>query len=517
MWGCFRPDIVDNPLARTEVDPAPGLDVEDALHVIDGEAVASLSGRTFETINPATGKRLAKAAFGEPEDVERAVDAASAAYDDGRWRNLPPAERARRLRRIANGIRDNAARLAQLETADTGKPLSASMGDVEAAADLLDYASTICQNVSGKVHADECGFFTHSRREPYGVVGAIAPWNFPFLNAVWKTAAPLAVGNSIVLKMAEQTPLTTSVYAQLCIDAGIPAGVLNVVQGDGPTTGAALVRNPRVPKITFTGSTEVGAEILRATASQIKSCHLELGGKTANIVFEDADLERALTGSLFTSFFNSGQICTAGSRLLVQESIASEFVDALCGRARTLRVGDPLAEGTDLGPLISAEQLERVDGYVRSGNEAGADLVLGGGRPSEAPTGGYFYEPSVLTNVAPKMSIAREEIFGPVLAVIEFSTEAEAIMLANGVLYGLAATVWTNRLDRALRMIEALEAGIVWTNCTHHLVWNAPYEGHKISGLGEDMGLEAAETFTKLKVSYINYAAPGISWGENGA
>jgi acyl-CoA reductase-like NAD-dependent aldehyde dehydrogenase len=365
------------------------------------------------------------------------------------------------------------------------------------------------------VYADDVGYFTHSRHEPYGVVGAIAPWNFPFLNAVWKTGPPLSVGNSVILKMAEQTPLTTSLYGDLCLEAGIPPGVVNVVHGDGPTTGASLVAHPRVPKITFTGSTEVGAEILRRSAPHIKSCHLELGGKTANIVFSDADLGQALTGSLFTSFFNSGQICTSGSRLLVHDKIASEFVDNLRSRADALRVGDPLSPDTDLGPLISATQLARVEGYVRAGVEGGAQLITGGVRPESVPRGGYFYEPSIFTNVEPGMAIAQEEIFGPVLSVMTFADEDEATSLANDVCYGLAASVWTNKLDRALRMIDQLDSGIVWTNCPHHLVWNAPYEGRKRSGLGEDLGLEAMRTFTQLKVSYINTAAPQPSWGTN--
>ena len=490
-----------------------GVALQDVCHLIDGRVEPSLSGRTFETLNPATGELLANVAFGEAEDVERAVTSAWAAYDAGVWRDLAPGERAKRLRRLAALIEERADDIATLESRDSGKPVADARGDVAGSADLVHYASTLPQNVRGGVYADEVGYFAHSRREPYGVVGAIAPWNFPFMNAVWKTAPALSVGNSVILKMAEQTPLTTSVFGELCLEAGIPAGVVNIVHGDGPTTGAALAGHPRVPKITFTGSSEVGTEILHAAAPHIKSCHLELGGKTANIVFDDADLDQALAGSLFTSFFNSGQICTSGSRLLVHEAVADEFVDNLTARAAALRVGDPLAADTDLGPLVSATQLSRVEGYVRSGIESGAQLAAGGQRPDHTPAGGYFFTPSIFTDVAPDMAIAREEIFGPVLSVMRFSDLDELVATANGVAYGLAATVWTKNLDRAFAMIDRLDAGIVWTNCAHHLTWSAPYEGHKLSGLGEDLGLEAIETFTKLKVSYINTSGSRLDWG----
>ena len=490
--------------------------LQEVLHLIDGRPQKSLSGRTFETVNPATGKPIADVAFGEAEDMERAVASAWAAYEAGVWRDVSPGERANRLRRLAELVGERVEEIAELETRDSGKPLTAARGDVEATVGLLEYVSTLPQNVRGAVHADDAGYFTHSRREPYGVVGAIAPWNFPFMNAVWKTGPPLSVGNSVVLKMAEQTPLSTALYGELALEAGIPAGVLNIVHGDGPTTGAALAGHPRVPKITFTGSTEVGTQILHAAAPYIKSCHLELGGKTANIVFDDADLDQALAGSLFTSFFNSGQICTSGSRLLVHEAIAPDFLERLTQRATGLRVGDPLADTTDLGPLVSDDQLARVEGYVRSGVESGAALVTGGHRPEHTPADGYFYSPSIFTDVAPDMVIAQEEIFGPVLSVMTFSDEAGLTALANGVGYGLAATVWTNRLDRALRMIDELDAGIVWTNCAHHLTWNAPYEGHKLSGLGEDLGLEAIATFTKLKVSYVNISGSRLEWGGGG-
>jgi acyl-CoA reductase-like NAD-dependent aldehyde dehydrogenase len=480
------------------------------LHFIGGEEVDSLSGRTFESVNPATGEALATVAFGERDDVDRAVDAAWRAFES--WRDAAPSARAACLRRIAGLIRERADEIARLESLDVGKPIAQARDDVLSAATVVEYAATLPENVRGTVYAQTAGRFSYSRREPYGVVGAIAPWNFPFQIAASKTAPALAVGNAVVLKMAEQTPLSTSLFARICAEAGLPEGVLNVVHGDGPTTGAALVEHPRVPKLTFTGSTEVGRAIIRASAATIKSCHLELGGKSPNIVLADADLERAIAGSLFTSFWNSGQVCSSGSRLLVHESLADELVARLADRARTLDIGDPLDETTRLGPLVSAAQRERVSGYVTAGVEAGAALAIGGGAPSlDAPlSGGYFVEPTIFTDVDPRMRIAQEEIFGPVLSVLRFADDDEAIALANDVAYGLAATVWTNRLDRAFHFAERLEAGIVWTNGPHGGGAHIPYEGHKESGLGEDGGLEVIGTFTKLKVNHIDVTgAPG--------
>jgi acyl-CoA reductase-like NAD-dependent aldehyde dehydrogenase len=477
-------------------------------HFIDGRSVWSKSGETFESINPATGEQIATVAFGTREDIDAAVDSARRCHESGDWRSLAPGVRAGRLRALAALVRERAAEIAAAESADSGKPLRFAAGDVAGAADLLDYFATLPENVQGRVYADSPGYFTHSRREPYGAVGAIAPWNFPFLNAVWKVGAALAVGNCVVLKMAEQTPITTSLLAVMASEVGFPAGALNVVHGDGPTTGAALPEHPEVRKITFTGSTEVGRSILRAAADGIKSVHLELGGKTANIVFADADLDDALEGTLFTGFFNSGQICTAGSRLLVEEAIADEFLARVTERVAQLRIGDPVAEGTDVGPLVSDVQRARVEEYIADGIAAGASVAVGGGRPAHISDAGYFVEPTVLTDVAPDMRVAREEIFGPVITVTPFRDVDEAVAIANAIDYGLAATVWTTTLGCAMEMTDRLDAGIVWTNCPHHLVWNAPYEGHKTSGLGEDLGLEAISTFTELKISYMRYRAP---------
>ena len=486
--------------------------IGDVKHFIGGQEVDSISCRTFASIDPATGAELAQVAFGESDDVDRAVAAALAAFEAGSWAKLAPAERAKRMRVLAMLIHDQANVIGAIESRDTGKPLGQAIGEVHVGADFITYFAGHAELPDGHTYPADAGYFVYSKREPYGVVGAISPWNYPFLLACCKTAPALAVGNSIVLKMAEQTPLSTAYLARLTLEAGIPAGVFNVVHGDGPTTGASLVAHPHVPKLTFTGSTAVGQAILRSAADYVKSVHLELGGKTPNIVFEDADLDQAIAGSIFTAFYNTGQICTSGSRILVQRKDADRFIDAIVARAAAIRVGNPADVTTQLGPLISAEQYERVTGYISEGLRGGARLALGGGRASVPVSGGYYVEPTVFLDVTPEMRIAKEEIFGPVLSVLTFEDEDEAIQIANNVMYGLAATVWTNDLRRAFRVAERLDAGIIWTNCPHYLPVNVPYEGHKLSGLGEDLGVEALNTFTHLKTHCINFGGSKFGW-----
>ena len=484
----------------------------DARHLIDGREVDSVSGRTFATIDPSTGTELARVAFGEAEDVDRAVQSARRAFQAGSWSRLSPGERAKRMRRLADLIHADADRIGAIESRDTGKPLGQATAEVHVGADFLTYFAGHAELPDGRTYPVDAGYFVYSKREPYGVVGAISPWNYPFLLACWKTAPALAVGNSVVLKMAEQTPLSTSELGRLALEAGIPAGVLNIVHGDGPTTGASLVAHPHVPKLTFTGSTAVGQAILRSAADHVKSVHLELGGKTPNLIFADADIDQAVAGSLFTAFYNTGQICTSGSRLLVERSVADRVIAAFVERAGRIRVGDPAAGGTQLGPLISAEQHARVTGYIAEGLREGATLALGGGRGAVEGSNGYYVEPTIFTGVRPGMRIAQEEIFGPVLSVITFDDEEEALRIANDVMYGLAATVWTTDLRRAFRVAEKLEAGIIWTNCPHYLPVNVPYEGHKLSGLGEDLGIEALQTFTHLKTHAINHGGGSMGW-----
>src|SRR5688572_9362916 len=455
-------------------------------HFIGGEAVPSAWGRTFPSIDPATGEEIAQVAFGDAEDIDRAVAAGRAVFESGAWAKASPGHRANVLRRLGDLIHEQADRIGAIESRDTGKPLGQAIAEVNLAADFFTYFASHAELPNGRTHPADAGYFVYSVREPYGVVGAISPWNYPFLLACWKTAPALAVGNSIVLKMAEQTPLSTAELGPLSIEAGMPAGVFNIVHGDGPTTGAALVAHPHVKKLTFTGSTTTGQAILRSAAEHIKSVHLELGGKTPNLVFADADIDQAIAGSLFTAFYNTGQICTSGSRLLVQRSDADRIVDAFVERARNIKVGDPADASSQLGPLISEEQYERVTGYIEEGRRGGARLALGGGRPQVPVAGGYYVEPTIFVDVTPDMKIAKEEIFGPVLSVLTFEDEEEAIRIANDVMYGLAATVWTTDLGRAFRVAEKIDAGIIWTNCPHYLPVNVPYERSEERRVGKE-------------------------------
>ena len=481
------------------------------LHVIGGRRLEPATGQTFSTCFPGTGEEVAQVARGSREDVDRAVKAALDAFRA--WRDLAPLDRSRMLRRLADFLVRHRDELALLDTLDCGRPITGTRRDVERSAEKIEFYAGFADKIRGSVVAVSRSLFNYTRKEPYGVVGAIVPWNYPLSQAVVKLAPILACGNTLVLKPAEQSPLSALRLGDLCLEAGIPSGVVNVVAGFGPEAGAALVEHPAVQKISFTGSTAVGREIM--ARGGIKSYTLELGGKTPNVVFLDADLEQALEASLYTVFNNSGQTCTAATRLLVQEAVADRFVDALIQRARELRVGDPRDPSTRIGPLVSREQRQRVEMYVAEGLREGATLALGGSRPLDpALERGFYFTPTIFLDVRPQMRIAQEEIFGPVLSVLSFADEDEAIALANGVTYGLAATIWTNDVRRAHRLAAEVEAGLVWVNTVHALHPASPYGGYKESGIGLEMGLEAADEYMKTKSVWLNLGRYVSPWAR---
>jgi acyl-CoA reductase-like NAD-dependent aldehyde dehydrogenase len=472
---------------------------------IGGEWVEAASGETFETINPTTGEPLARVAQGGEADVDRAVRSARLAFESGAWPVMDARKRGRLLHRIADVLEERADELARLETLDNGKPLKeARMIDIKESIDCFRYYAGWADKLAGDVIPVPGPYLNYTRREPVGVCGQIIPWNYPLQMAAWKVAPALACGNTVVLKPAEQTPLTALELARAAHDAGLPEGVLNVVTGFGETAGAALVRHPDVDKIAFTGSTEVGKIIQREAAGTLKKVSLELGGKSPNIVLADADLDAAVRGATMAIFYNTGQACTAGSRLLVEESVRDEFVEKLVKRAASYVPGDPLDPRTRLGPLVSREQLERVMGYIEKGKSEGADLVLGGTRGEVEGKNGYFLNPTIFDRVTPEMTIAREEIFGPVLAITTFKDLDEAVELGNKTEYGLAAAVWTKDVKKAHRAAHALRAGTVWINMYHALDTGSPFGGYKQSGYGRELGRYALDLYTQVKSVWVN-------------
>jgi len=474
------------------------------LLLIDGQRVPAASGRFFDTLDPASERVIAQVAEGDAADIDAAVAAARRALE-GAWRAMRAADRGRLLMRWAELIREHQDALIELESLDSGKPVSAiRRQDLPAVLDTLVYYAGWADKINGQVIPARLDALTYTVREPIGVVGAIVPWNFPLMIGMWKLAPALACGCTVVLKPAELTPLTALKIGELALAAGIPPGVLNVVPGYGKTAGAALVNHPDVDKITFTGSPGVGRDILRGAAGNLKRVTLELGGKSANIIFADADLDAAAKAAASGIFFNSGQVCSAGSRILVHESLHDEVVERLAARARAIRIGDPAHPSTSMGPLISAGQMQRVLSYIEVGKREGAALAAGGSRVGDA---GYFVAPTVFAEVEPAMRISQEEIFGPVASVIRFKDDEEALAIANGTTYGLAAGVWSADLGRVHRFVRRLRAGTVWANTFGPTDVRLPWGGARDSGFGREHGEAAIENFTEPKAVWINTGA----------
>jgi acyl-CoA reductase-like NAD-dependent aldehyde dehydrogenase len=458
----------------------------------------------MEVVNPATEEVVAAVASAEKADVDAAVHAARAALD-GPWSAMSARERGRLVRRLADRLLERVDEVARLETLHNGKPISESRHiEVPAAAECFEYFAGWADKVTGETIPVKGSYLTYTLREPVGVVAAIVPWNFPLLLAAWKVAPALACGNTVILKPASQTPLTALALGEIAIEVGLPPGVLNVLTGPGSSVGQAIVEHPGIDKIAFTGDTSTGKAIMRSAADTLKKITLELGGKSPNIVLPDADLEAAIRGATIGIFYGKGEVCAAGSRLLVDRSIKDEFVDKLAARAKKMTPGDPMDPKTRFGAIASKKQLETVLRYIESGRKEGASLVAGGARADIGTGKGYFVQPTVFADVTPEMTIAREEIFGPVLAAIDFADVDEAIARANDSPYGLAAGVWTRDIKKAHYIARRLQAGTVWVNTYNVYDTAAPFGGYKQSGFGREMSAHAIEHYTQVKSVWVD-------------
>ncbi len=474
--------------------------------VIGGQQVDAADGRTFEVVDPADGRVIATAPLGGKEDVDRAVAAAQRALDDPKgWSSWSAAKRGRTLQRYANLVRDRLEELAQLESRNIGKPISSARGEALAVSLVFEYYAGAANKLFGETIPTSKPGLDFTLREPIGVVGLIVPWNFPMNMASWKLGPALAAGNAAILKPASYSPMTAIRLGELALEAGFPAGVVNVVTGPGGTAGAAIAGHPGIGKVAFTGETTTGQEIMRLAAGNIKKISLELGGKSPNIVFADADLERFARESPYGVFDNCGQDCCARSRILVERSAHDRVVELFAEATRKVVVGRPADEKTEVGTLVSFRQRERVMDYIRIGQEEGAELVVGGTVPEDAElAGGAYLLPTVFDNVSNEMRIAREEIFGPVVSIIPFDDEDEAIRLANASPYGLSGSIWSRDIGKAIRTAKRVQSGVLSINSNSSVHTEAPFGGYKMSGIGRELGMHALELYTELKNVYVD-------------
>jgi betaine-aldehyde dehydrogenase len=468
--------------------------------------------QTRDITNPANGQLLARVPEASADDVRAAIAAARAAFDGGAWGKMVSRDRGTILFKIAEAIRARAQELAETDSRNMGKPIVEAEFDVADAAACFEYYGGLATKIHGETLTVPDNALSMVVREPVGVVGQIIPWNYPLLMAAWKLAPALAAGCTTVLKPAEQTPLSALVLAEILEGLDLPTGVVNIVTGDGPTAGATLVEDPRVDKIAFTGGIDTGRLVIKGAAETIKRMSIELGGKNPNIVFADSDFAAAVDGALFGAFANQGEVCSAGSRLLVEKSIYPKMVDALAQKARTIRLGDPLDRATKMGPLVTAEHRDKVTGYIAIGKQEGR-LVAGGGAPKDPALGrGFYVEPTIFADVDNRARIAQEEIFGPVLVVIPFATEEEAIRIANDTPYGLAGAVWTRDVFRGIRVLKQIRAGILWLNTYHPTYNEAPWGGYKQSGFGRELGRYGIEGYLETKQINVNLTDSPLGW-----